>query len=51
MEWAYGLLLAVVIYLLGSIRILRQYERGVVFLLGKFTGVRNPGFNLIFVPI
>ena len=51
MEWVYGLLLAVVIYLLGSIRILRQYERGVVFLLGKFTGVRNPGFNLIFVPI
>ena len=51
MEWAYGFLLAVVIYLLGSIRILRQYERGVVFLLGKFTGVRNPGFNLIFVPI
>ena len=51
MEWAYGLLLAVVIYLLGSIRILRQYERGVVFLLGKFTDVRNPGFNLIFVPI
>ena len=50
MEWAYGFLLAVVIYLLVSIRILRQYERGVVFLLGKFTGVRNPGFNLIFVP-
>lgn len=51
MEWVYGLLLAVVIYLLVSIRILRQYERGVVFLLGKFTDVRDPGFNLIFVPI
>jgi hypothetical protein len=32
-------------------RVLRQYERGVVFLLGKFEGVRGPGFTLIFVPI
>ena len=30
---------------------LRQYERGVVFLLGKFEGVRGPGLTLIFVPI
>jgi regulator of protease activity HflC (stomatin/prohibitin superfamily) len=25
-------------------------ERGVVFLLGKFKGVRGPGLTLIFVP-
>ena len=31
----------VVLYLSSSIRILRQYERGVVFLLGKFTEVRG----------
>ena len=43
--------LAVVLYLLGSLRVLRQYERGVVFLLGKFEGVRGPGLTLIFVPI
>src|SRR4029079_17609994 len=30
--------------------ILRQYERGVVFLLGKFSGVRGPGLTLIFKP-
>ena len=41
----------VAIYLLFSIRVLRQYERGVIFLLGKFTGVRSPGLNLIFVPV
>jgi regulator of protease activity HflC (stomatin/prohibitin superfamily) len=29
---------------------LRQYERGVLFLLGKFKGVRGPGLTLIFVP-
>ena len=37
--------------LLVSLRVLRQYERGVVFLLGKFAGVRGPGLTLIFVPI
>jgi regulator of protease activity HflC (stomatin/prohibitin superfamily) len=30
--------------------VLRQYERGVVFLLGKFEGVRNPGLTFIFWP-
>ncbi len=40
----------VVAYLLVSIRVLWQYERGVVFLLGKFTGVRGPGLTFIFIP-
>jgi regulator of protease activity HflC (stomatin/prohibitin superfamily) len=40
----------VVLYLLSTIRVLRQYERGVVFLLGKFRGVRGPGLTLIFWP-
>src|SRR5271170_6495297 len=41
----------VVVYAIASIRILKQYERGVVFLLGKFESVRGPGLTLIFVPI
>lgn len=37
--------------LLGSmIRILREYERGVVFTLGRFSGVRGPGL-IILVPL
>src|SRR3990167_1329176 len=44
------ILIPIFIYLLIAIRILRQYERGVVFLLGKFTGVKEPGLQLIFVP-
>ena len=40
----------VVLYLLLCIRILRQYERGVVFTLGRFTGVRDAGFRFVFVP-
>lgn len=37
-------------YILGSIRIIKQYERGVVFTLGKFTGIQEPGLRFIFVP-
>ena len=39
---------AVAAYVLSSLRVLNQYERGVVFFLGKYTGTRGPG--LIFVP-
>jgi regulator of protease activity HflC (stomatin/prohibitin superfamily) len=41
----------IIVYALVSIRIIKQYERGVVFLLGRFAGVRGPGLTLIFVPI
>jgi regulator of protease activity HflC (stomatin/prohibitin superfamily) len=44
------LFFAVVIYALVSLRVLKQYERGVVFFLGKFEGVRGPGLTLILVP-
>jgi regulator of protease activity HflC (stomatin/prohibitin superfamily) len=50
-----GVLIAVVVVvvvlgLLGfalSVRIVRQYEQGVLFRLGRLQGPRNPGFNLI----
>src|SRR3979490_2340381 len=51
MYWPYILGIAVILYLIGSLRVLRQYERGVVFLLGKFESVRGPGLTLIFIPI
>jgi regulator of protease activity HflC (stomatin/prohibitin superfamily) len=40
---------AVVGYLVGSLRVLTQYERGVVFFLGKYTKTAGPG--LFFVPL
>src|SRR3984957_2557184 len=43
--------LAVVLYLIGSLGVLREYERGVVFLLGRFKGVRGAGLTLIFAPV
>jgi regulator of protease activity HflC (stomatin/prohibitin superfamily) len=51
MDWPYILGIAALLYLIGSLRVLRQYERGVVFLLGKFEGVRGPGLTFIFIPI
>ena len=37
----------VALILLSGIRLLYQYERGVVFTLGKFTEVKNPGLQWI----
>jgi regulator of protease activity HflC (stomatin/prohibitin superfamily) len=44
--------LAVLVLLLAnaSLKVLRQYERGVVFTLGRFSGVRGPGLILL-VPL
>src|SRR3954452_3362633 len=50
MALIYFLVLVGTFYTVVSIRVLRQYERGVVFLLGKFESVRGPGMTLIFVP-
>ncbi len=46
--WIIFLIIIVVLVLLaGAIRIVKQYERGVVFRFGRLVGVREPGFNLI----
>ena len=38
----------VLIFLYASIRILREYERGVVFTLGRYTGTKGPGLILLY---
>jgi regulator of protease activity HflC (stomatin/prohibitin superfamily) len=43
-------IVAVILLIAYSIRILREYERGVVFLLGRFWKVKGPGIVII-VPI
>ena len=47
--WTGGLipLVAIAVLLLYSFRILREYERGVVFLLGRLWKVKGPGLILI----
>ncbi len=44
------IIVLVIIYAFSAIRVVKQYERGVVFFLGKFEGVRGPGMTFIFVP-
>jgi regulator of protease activity HflC (stomatin/prohibitin superfamily) len=45
-----GVFILVVVLLLWSIRILREYERGVVFQLGRFWAVKGPGL-FILIPV
>jgi regulator of protease activity HflC (stomatin/prohibitin superfamily) len=40
----------VLVFFSSAIRILREYQRGIVFTLGRFTGVKGPGL-IILVPI
>ena len=42
-------LVLVLVFLFAAVKILREYERGVVFTLGRFTGVKGPGL-IILVP-
>lgn len=48
---AYALILVVLIGILATaLRILREYERAVVFTLGRYSGVKGPGLVII-IPI
>ncbi|HXJ08406.1 MAG TPA: SPFH domain-containing protein, partial [Burkholderiales bacterium] len=42
-----GVALVVLVLLAMSLRILREYERGVVFQLGRFWAVKGPGLILL----
>jgi regulator of protease activity HflC (stomatin/prohibitin superfamily) len=43
-----AILALVLVYLAAAIRILREYQRAVVFTLGRFAGVKGPGLILVF---
>jgi regulator of protease activity HflC (stomatin/prohibitin superfamily) len=51
MIWDLGItgfiVLAIVILAVSSLRILREYERGVIFLLGRFWKVKGPGLIIV----
>ncbi len=50
---AYGLyvfMTLVILFFASAIRILREYQRGVVFTLGRFWKVKGPGF-IIIIPV
>ncbi|MBU4350949.1 slipin family protein [Candidatus Parcubacteria bacterium] len=43
-----GLLLLAIILLISGLRVVNQYERGVILTLGKYTSTRQPGLTWIF---
>src|SRR5213592_1335547 len=38
-----GLFIALVVFILSGIRIAQEYQRAVIFRLGRFTGIKGPG--------
>ncbi len=42
--------IAVIVFILSGIKVINQYERGVVLTLGRFTGLRDPGLRIV-IPI
>ncbi|HVZ36641.1 MAG TPA: SPFH domain-containing protein, partial [Polyangiaceae bacterium] len=37
----------VVVFVSLSLRVVKEYDRGVIFFLGRYTGVRGPGLILL----
>lgn len=46
----YILIVLIIMFFASAIRILREYERGVIFTLGRFWKVKGPGF-IIVIPL
>lgn len=44
------IIIAVGLFILSGLKVVNQYQRGIVLTLGKFTGVRQPGLRII-IPI
>src|SRR5437763_3731802 len=49
-SWAIPLIVLAIIILPQAIRILREYERGVIFRVGKLLGAKGPGL-IFLIPI
>ena len=49
-SWAVPIVILAIIILPQAIRILREYERGVIFRLGKLLGAKGPGL-IFLIPI
>ncbi len=41
-------LFAITVLFFASVRIIKEYDRGIVYTFGKYSGTRNPGLRLIF---
>lgn len=50
MEFLFVLLIPIIFFLATSVRIMREYQRGVVYTLGRYTHTTGPGL-IILIPI
>jgi len=48
--WSFGIGWIVLMIILSSLKIVKEYERGVKFTLGKFSGIMIPGLRLV-IPV
>src|SRR3974390_1721121 len=47
MTFSLPVVVIVLLLLASSLKILKEYERGVMFTFGRFTGVKGPGVRLV----
>ena len=44
------LIVAAIVFVLSGIKVINQYERGVVLTRGRYAGIREPGLRMV-VPV
>ncbi len=49
-SFTFLIVIALIVFVIAGIRVVKQYERGVVLTLGRYTGIRNPGLRIV-IPI
>ncbi|MCD6457041.1 MAG: slipin family protein [Methanophagales archaeon] len=47
LDWLIGIVIVAAIILASSIKVVKEYERGVIFRLGRLVGARGPGLFLV----
>jgi len=47
MLFTLGVIAVVIVVVVSSLRVLREYERGVIFMLGRFHAVKGPGLIIV----
>src|ERR1700676_2255120 len=48
MPFGIAILVIIILLVFSSIKVLNEYERGVMFTLGRFTGIKGPGLIIVF---
>ena len=47
MPFGVAILIIVIVLVFSSLKVLNEYERGVMFTLGRFTGIKGPGIIIV----